>query len=354
MKTDAWKGSDVEAKQVARIIGLDQNLYLPTACADFYVLERLWADGYKPAAELLSTFEKHLARQFSTYIGIACGGELRHITNHLIGSEEYYCSEVGCMCMAGREHDCAALGHHTTNNCQCQCDNVTSLICHANISQWKPCHSCTLYHCYENGDYEDIECACGDCPACGGSGDPDFEIEQLTSHSGVLAFFDQMKQDMGPRGKLYKYERNLGWAEWHRLRIKHGSTMMRECMKLLDHEVWGNGSFGGPRWAMCARLVADWEEGRISDRIMVNMALSMQHNNGIVFDKLYTIQDDIPSLRRTLDTQADDDYEKLAAWCSPTVKEMWHGAIRKRKTAMFHDHDPVWVGKQQLIPELGW
>lgn len=59
-------------------LGMDPDRNLAKACADFYLLERMVADGYRPAVEPLRLFEKQTAREFATYLDMAVGGEVRH------------------------------------------------------------------------------------------------------------------------------------------------------------------------------------------------------------------------------------------------------------------------------------
>ena len=69
---------DTDAFKFFRSLGMDPDRNLAKACADFYLLERMVADGYRPAIEPLRAFEKQTGREFATYLDMAVGGEVRH------------------------------------------------------------------------------------------------------------------------------------------------------------------------------------------------------------------------------------------------------------------------------------
>ena len=63
-----------------------QETNLAQAAADFYLLEALAnIEGDAAAKQRLAAFEAKLAREFSSYLDIAVGGELRYAQSHLGG-----------------------------------------------------------------------------------------------------------------------------------------------------------------------------------------------------------------------------------------------------------------------------
>lgn len=60
-------------------IGLQPDRSLAKDCADFYVLERLLANGNHKASLPLARLEHELGKEYSTYLDMAVGGEARHI-----------------------------------------------------------------------------------------------------------------------------------------------------------------------------------------------------------------------------------------------------------------------------------
>lgn len=64
---------------VAMAAGLDPARNLARDCADYYLLAHLRMPHYLPeAAERLADLASELAEEFTIYLDLACGGELRH------------------------------------------------------------------------------------------------------------------------------------------------------------------------------------------------------------------------------------------------------------------------------------
>lgn len=68
-----------EGAKAIRAAGLNPERVLWQDCADFYVLERMTADGSREAARLLERHERTLAREFEKYLDVAMGGEIRYL-----------------------------------------------------------------------------------------------------------------------------------------------------------------------------------------------------------------------------------------------------------------------------------
>ena len=65
--------------EVAIAAGLDPARNLAADCADYYLLAHLRMPHYLPeAAERLGNLASELAEEFTIYLDLACGGELRH------------------------------------------------------------------------------------------------------------------------------------------------------------------------------------------------------------------------------------------------------------------------------------
>lgn len=75
--------SCVMERSVARANGVRDERELATAAADFYLLENLAADGDEVARRRLAALEEELAAEFSCYLDVAVGGELRYARRHL-------------------------------------------------------------------------------------------------------------------------------------------------------------------------------------------------------------------------------------------------------------------------------
>jgi hypothetical protein len=61
-----------------RSLGMDTERNMCKAVADFYLLEGMVADNYGPAVEPLRQYEEAMGREFSAYLDMAVGGEVRH------------------------------------------------------------------------------------------------------------------------------------------------------------------------------------------------------------------------------------------------------------------------------------
>jgi hypothetical protein len=73
----------IQERVVATGRGVRAERDLAEAAADFYVLELLTAREDAGAAKRLATLEGSLAREFSCYLDMAIGGELRYAMQHL-------------------------------------------------------------------------------------------------------------------------------------------------------------------------------------------------------------------------------------------------------------------------------
>jgi hypothetical protein len=62
-------------------LGIHPGFKITEACADFYILERLAANGQIVSRRRLDIFERQLAHEFSSYLDMAVGGEARHLND---------------------------------------------------------------------------------------------------------------------------------------------------------------------------------------------------------------------------------------------------------------------------------
>lgn len=80
--------------------GINNDRQLSRDCADFYLLEKMVADDFKPAIRKLWTFERELTADLGDYLDVAIGGELRH-TLEYDGLWEKYNDHI---CTATKEY----------------------------------------------------------------------------------------------------------------------------------------------------------------------------------------------------------------------------------------------------------
>jgi hypothetical protein len=228
--------SCVLERTVARANGVREERELSEAAADFYLLENLAAEGDDRAVRRLVQLEEELASEFSCYLDVAVGGELRYARRHL--------------------------------------------------------------------------------------GDDALPPE-------LVCYF----REIGPghRGKA--------WMVWTVVRRALGLRALELAEEVFSHEGWRE-NFGGYAWASVSGLLRRFLEGDLKARIFVDQCLSLEHNTGSVFNKLF----DTSKLARVLVAQSEDDFGRLLAHASGEVRRRW----RLREWRKRQEHDPIWLGLQIL------
>jgi hypothetical protein len=228
--------SCVVERTVARANGVREERELSEAAADFYLLENLAAGGDEGARHTLARHEEELAKEFSCYLDVAVGGELRYARRHL--------------------------------------------------------------------------------------GDDALPKE-------LVCYFTEIGP--GHRGKA--------WMVWTVVRRALGLRALVLAEEVFSLDGWRE-NFGGSAWACVSRLLRSYLEGELMPRIFVDQCLSLEHNTGSVFNKLF----DTSKLARVLVAQSEDDFDRLLANASGEVRRRW----RLREWRKRQEHDPVWLGVQIL------
>ncbi|MGH2693312.1 MAG: hypothetical protein ACRDJJ_00715 [Actinomycetota bacterium] len=228
--------SCVLERTVARANGVREERDLSEAAADFYLMENLVADGDGEARRALARHEEELAREFSCYLDVAVGGELRYARRHL--GDDALPRELRC-------------------------------------------------------------------------------------------YFTEIGP--GHRGKA--------WMVWTVVRRALGPRALILAEEVFSHDGWRE-NFGGSAWACVSRLLRSYLVGELMPRIFVDQCLSLEHNTGSVFNKLF----DTTKLARVLVAQSEDDFERLLAHASGQVRRRW----RLREWRKRQEHDPIWLGVQIL------
>ena len=356
-----------EAHKVARLkAGLNPNLSLPEACANFYVLERLIADGSPSAEAQLVEYETELAKEFSAYLDIAVGGELRHVfhvnsnssgddecgdccANALCRTSYCGCGDTKCEdpdCGCGDEDD--DTGEQACEDPGCGCGDE--------VCETSYCGCCDKY---------EYDCSCGDCGACGGSNDDDW-ADRL--HPILEKFALKVRTMVGHGDKMWTDDRALAWDQWVHIRHIHGIeavAMARDCFN--DRSIWHDGGFGGKPWGTAAGLLYDYLTAAISARVFINMAWSLQHNGGCIFNKVYN---ETSELQQVLELQArSTDYTKpvsnlkvrdtkvsLLECASDQVRKSWQAFAFIRSTKQGQQwigHHKIELARTRLREEIG-
>lgn len=233
--------------RVARVRRIPyQETNLAEAAADFYLLEALAnIEGDLQAKQRLAAFESKLARDFSSYLDLAVGGELRYAQSYL-----------------GRD----------------------------------------------------------------------------------------LPRELAPYFKevmLHRFDRGTAWLVWDVVRRKYGIKALVLAEKTFEHHGWRS-SFGGQPWAAIARVLRTYLEGRINNRIFVDRCWSLEHNNGCAMNKLYSTR----GLSAVLGAHGRDDYNTLLNNASTEVRDLWQRHHRRKRRAIWEDHDPIWLGIGAWEPEV--
>lgn len=304
--------------------GLIRGLELSMLCAEYYVLERLVNNSFEretygdyddsgrmvgvrsrltpypvnfgqdlrgemrayTAKKAYEATTRLLAEQLSTYLILACGGELRHRATSIAEK--------------GPKHVWKACLHKHSPVCGGPCKKLVDL----------PKHKCT--------------------PKCGTVCGHECTEESLCTITNE---------------KLYEYastagngERAAGWAKWHKLVKQDPPAWMRACYAGFRIVSWGGGGYGGKPWAQGARVCYDYLAGNITAELFIDRCWTLHHHGGNIFNKFWHINTlttrnggyiSNPQgkywvrLDYVLAVQASGDYDMLAEFCGDTVRFMW-------------------------------
>lgn len=298
--------------------GLDIDFKLTEAMADFYILERLSADGSKVARKMLAHHETRLARSFAGYMLAIVGAELRHTGRHGVENED-----CECPCECG---SCFELDEYDPGCVEACYDEDGDRVCEP-----------------EPGDgihnfYTDCCCArcCGCCPR---------------SHSGDMSDYPLIVSDEVGRFLAdwsdHSGERMDAGTDYLRVAGEIGEARAcRDAAEVYSELPW-DGNYGGRSWALIATLAADYFEGMVKARTFVDRCWTIQHNGGAVFDKAWGYGE-TKNLQRMLEKQAEEDYHYLSNRASSDVKRLWR--VRDYFLLNLSDRSEEWRGVQR--PEV--
>lgn len=278
--------SESSERKTARRAGLQPDLDVNRACADFYLLERLTTLDSREAGRLLRSLENRLTREFSLYLDMILGGELRYARSKV----QWGLSESCCN---------SAYDDVIDDQIWDECDE---------------CQTCREYTC-------DI------CPC-----QKDKPLNLPPMLNPIKTFIIKSSPS-----------RNDAWADWLKLRKKKGLQALSLATEVFAMD-WQSG-YGGPGWHSVARVLLDYTLGKMTDRSFIDRCWTLEHNNGNVFNKLY---DGNNWLRTVLEKQAANEYEWLVSRASPQVKDVWKTHSRERRNQLFGEMDSVWLGVQSI------
>lgn len=308
-------------------IGTDElaNMNIERTLADYYLLERLTADGSRSARIAQRKLEAWAAPRLLRYLAAICGGEMRH-----------YGLGGGC-----NGWDCHGDYEADPDECSCCGYGIDE-----HESMLDECSHCGMSEEGCSGEDEDGNAACGCfCPLNEASCDCYCPQGGMCSRCEDAANFDAA----GLPGRLVSWlESNHGisrsgaWAEFLAYHDRHGSMAMMDLWNGFEDEAWCEG-YGGEAWAFIARVGYEYQAGKMSAHAFMDRCWTLQHNGGNIFDKMH----DASAIRTMLDVQAADEYGRLATHASPEVKGLW--AIRPYVLSDSLDRSPEWLGRE--VPE---
>ena len=91
-------------------------------------------------------------------------------------------------------------------------------------------------------------------------------------------------------------DRGSVWGHADPFLAKYGRQAILYLVYIFCKGSW-TGSFGGPKWGNCAKLLLEYRRKRLSDLVFVDQAFGLQHNGSIVYDKMtWKIENLLPVL----------------------------------------------------------
>ena len=302
-------------EQALKVAGIQRDLDLAAECATFYILEDLWNDmfewdgdtrwskgdrlpdeGWGSRLEMramqvraeLDARTSRLARTLARYLVLACGGELRHWSRIRRTTSFYEVPRTG----RGARKVQKALDAMDWQTARDLCKNE----------------------------------------------DP--------TPPTVRKMFDMMEASRMANDFGGASWRGLAWEKWLHLVERDPAQAMYECAWVFEHIAWvnllhgasqsfywaddptaspvtqrpDNMSYGGLKWAVPARLCADFFAGKLQPRTFIDRCWSIQHNGGSLFDKAFRVQ----ALDVVLRIQAaDHGYHTLNYFAEPGIRQLW-------------------------------
>lgn len=129
---------------------------------------------------------------------------------------------------------------------------------------------------------------------------------------------------------------------WPAFRYGAGSEAYRRAEAAF---VGPGAEYGGEAWAPVARLMAQYRDGALSERIFIDQCFTLEHNNGSLFDKFFDTWDMQPALR----AQACGDIDALRTCASAETGRLLHRPADAAETSPW----PAPTGTHRAWPPPG-
>ncbi len=119
--------------------------------------------------------------------------------------------------------------------------------------------------------------------------------------------------------------RALARRDWRKMRVEQGVTLVTELKNDFFMPHW-HGAIGGKRWGQIADVLNRFLLTEIPPSVFIDLAFDLQHNCGVVFNKLAPKSVNGQSvgwaqgnLKKLLDAKFHDDYDSLRTYASPSM-----------------------------------
>jgi cyclophilin family peptidyl-prolyl cis-trans isomerase len=125
---------------------------------------------------------------------------------------------------------------------------------------------------------------------------------------------------------------------WPSLRRRAGC----DAYRMAEAAFLGPGmEYGGEAWAPVARLMAQYANGMLSERVFIDQCFTLEHNNGCLFDKFYDTWD----MHATLDAQARGDLATLGDRASAETRRIFGHYLSRKQPR----HNALWSADPAAI-----
>jgi hypothetical protein len=147
------------------------------------------------------------------------------------------------------------------------------------------------------------------------------EIRHAAARPSVLSETAKPLRDALKRtgGIPLPADRATCWWYWRRFRERHGTVALQwvsDCYAADDG--WGGGGYGGHKWKQCTDALLWYEQKKIPGEVFVDLAFSLEHNGGSVFNKVWGSVD-----KTLLDAKFEGDYDVLLPHASASVRALY-------------------------------
>ena len=131
----------------------------------------------------------------------------------------------------------------------------------------------------------------------------------------------------GHYGYTFHNGRHDAWLAWHTYRAKVGTPALRQAMSVFSSfgASHGRSSFGGAKWANIAKIVWNYERGKMSAIMFMDYVWGLEHNYGSFFNKITW---GYSSLKTVLNANLDADLFTVYIRASSAVQNLYKEKLR--------------------------